>query len=447
MRTLRRFDAEDGGQMIVLGGLMLMTLLFAVGLAIDAGQLYVAKRTEQEAADAAAFAGAIVIFQGGANPPLATTVAAAITAATDDATRNGYTDGVNNTTVVINSPPTSGNYNGNLNHVEVIITRQVRTSLVPAESVLNPVRARGVAGSEPLNNGYAVIALNRGNTPNAFTDANNADIHLVGGGILVNSTSSSAATNSQTNCSRFTISTGTVDINGGSPSTWPSGCVPPFPSVNTSVPQQADPLAGFPKPSTAGLPLCPSLAACRDAFGNQNPGIYQVSLGGAGGTTLYLNTGIYILQGHGINEAGNADIQSCTPALQLPQNCIPGGVFIFNTLTNYPNPGGTCQGLTLAGNGQTNINPLTTGIYANFLFYQDPACTAGMSISGNGALSGFNAGGTVYLPSASVTFNGNNATLTGGQLIANTVNVQNGNLNITFSSGTSAQPVLPRLAE
>ncbi len=426
MRRFRRFlGADDAGQAVILGALMFLTLLFAVGLAVDAGQLFVAKRTEQEAADAAAFSGAIVIYQAG-------TAAQAISQATSVATKNGYTDGLASTTVAVNSPPTSGSFSGNSKYVEVIITRQVQTSLVPAQAALNLVRARGVAGAEPLNNGYAVMALNRGNVPGAFSAASNANIHLTGGGVLVNSTSSTAATNLQTTCANFTVSGGTIDINGGTSSSWPSGCTPPFPSVNTAVPQKPDPFAGFPKPSTAGLPTCTSLAACQDGSGNQIPGIYTVSIGGAGGTTLHLNTGIYILM-NGINAAGNADIQS-----------NPGGVFLFNTTTNYPAAGGSCGGISLVGNAVSTLNAMTTGPYANFLVYQDPACTAGMTIAGNGTFTGT---GTIYVPTAPFTFNGNNATLTGSQLVANTINVQNGNLNVNFNAGTTAQPVLPRLAE
>jgi hypothetical protein len=365
-------------------------------------------------------------------PPTSATITAAKTAAQDDATRNGYTDGVGNTTVVVNSPPTSGAFNGNVNYVEVIITRQVSTSLVPAQSQLNPVRARSVAGAEALNNGYAIMALNRGNIPNAFTDGPNADIHLSGGGILVNSTSSAAAANAQNTCSRFTITGGAVNINGGTSSAWPTGCAPPFPSVNTASPQQPDPFSGFPQPSTAGLPTCPTLASCQDLSGNQNPGIYQVSVGGAGGTTLHLNSGIYILE-QGINATGNADIISNA-----------GGVLLFNTTTTYPAPGVNCTGITLAGNAVSTLAPMTTIPYAGLLVYQDPACTAQMTISGNGTFTG---SGTVYLPSANFRFNGNNATLTGSQLIANTVDIQNGNLNINFNGGTTAQPILPRLAE
>src|SRR5438128_6813387 len=89
MNSFRRFfgrDDGESGQAVVLFAIMMLALLFAVGLAIDAGQLYSAKRTEQEAADAAAFAGAVVLYQQG-------TGAQAIEAARTDALTNGYVSG------------------------------------------------------------------------------------------------------------------------------------------------------------------------------------------------------------------------------------------------------------------------------------------------------------------------------------------------------------------
>ena len=163
MSGLRRFFGPhgEGGQAIVMVAIVFMALLFVVGLSIDAGQLFAAKRTQQEAADAAAFAGAVVLYQGG-------TVLQATQAAIDDAIRNGFTDGQNSTTVTVNGynyatsfAPTSGLYAGEspVKHVEVIIIRQVKTTLVPAEAAFNPVRARGVAGAEAANNGYPIMAL------------------------------------------------------------------------------------------------------------------------------------------------------------------------------------------------------------------------------------------------------------------------------------------------
>src|SRR5262245_34882207 len=86
MNAMRRFvREEDDGQAVVLFAILMLALLFIVGLAIDAGQLYSNKRTEQEAADSAAFAGAVILYQGGSG-------AQARTAAFEDALKNGYQD-------------------------------------------------------------------------------------------------------------------------------------------------------------------------------------------------------------------------------------------------------------------------------------------------------------------------------------------------------------------
>ena len=433
------FGRDDGesGQAVVLFAILMVAMLFAVGLAIDAGQLYSAKRTEQEAADAAAFAGAVVLYQGG-------TGLQAIEAARTDAQTNGYVSGggctlstpgtcydaATQTTVTVWWPPISGSYVGNIKHVEVEITRQVKTSLVPAEAAFNPVRARGVAGSEPLNNGYAIMALDRGNTCDAFTASSNGDLHLFGGGILVNSTCGSAASNDQNNAGRFTIqSPYTVDVTGNATGSWASIGI----TVNPGHNQIPDPFAGFPKPSTSGLPVCASLAACQDAFGNQNPGIYTVNLGGAGGADLTLNPGVYILKA-GMDTGGNANVTG-------------DGVFIYNTYSTYPSaPGATpsCQSVNLQGNAVMHFTAQTTGTWANLLVYQDPACSAEMKIGGNGTFDGT---GSIYIPSAHFRFDGNPSTLNGSQLIARTVDIQNGNITINYNPTTTAQPILPRLAE
>jgi hypothetical protein len=332
--------------------------------------------------------------------------------------------------VTVNWPPLVGVYVGNIKHVEVEVTRQVKTSLVPAEAAFNPVRARGVAGSEPLNNGYAIMALDRGNVCGSFNTLSNGDVHLNGGGILVNSTCSTAATNSQSSAARFTIqSPYGLDVTGNASGSWASIGIPVTPGHN----QVPDPFAGFPAPPTVGLPTCASLAACQDVSGNQTPGIYTVNLGGAGNTNMTMNPGIYILKA-GMDTAGNANVTG-------------NGVFIYNTYSTYPSAPGvspSCGFVNLQGNATSTLSAMTTGTWKNLLLYQDPACTNVMKIGGNGF---FNGVGSIYVPSATFTFAGNPSTLDGSQLIARTVDIQNGNITINYNPTTTAQPILPRLAE
>jgi Flp pilus assembly protein TadG len=439
MNAIRRFfgrDDGESGQAVVLFAIMMLALLFAVGLAIDAGQLFSAKRAEQEAADAAAFAGAVVLYQQG-------TGVEAISAARTDALTNGYSSGTclistpgvcfdaaTKTTVSVYWPPISGSYLGNNKHIEVVITRQVQTALVPAQAAYNPVRARGVAGSEPLNNGYAIMALHRGNVCGAFNASPNAEMFLYGGGILVNSTSSCAADNDQDNRNKFKVqSPYSLDVTGSYAGHWTDMGIPVNPGHN----QVPDPFAGFPKPSTSGLPVCTSLAMCQDGSGRQNPGVYTVNLGGSGNAALNLNSGVYILKA-GMDTSGNGDVNG-------------SNVFIYNTYSTYPlNPGASpsCGQLKITGNGTATLSATTTPPWANLLLYQDPACTVGAQLGGNGEFHGV---GSVYIPNAAFTFDGNNAEFTGSQLVARSVDIQNGNLTINYNPNTTAQPILPRLAE
>ncbi|HEX9495097.1 MAG TPA: Tad domain-containing protein [Candidatus Limnocylindria bacterium] len=449
-----------GGQAVVMVAIVFMALMFAVGLAIDAGQLYAAKRTMQEAADAGAFAGAVVLYQGGS-------VLDATTAALADTTKNGFTDGQLSTTVRVNGSaracdacsPTSGQYASEtpIKHVEVVITRQVRTTLVPAESQLTLVVARGEGGAEPLNSGYAIIQLDTSCTPGSLYVQNNVDIHLTGGGLMVNSCSSTSVTGVSpttdlTICATppapCTPNPYSVDLVGGAAVTWPASI-----AVHTGVPIQPDPFAGTPKPSNLksydgihDLPLNPGPVS---GTTNTYPeGIYRNQIDGNPGN-FYVCHGIYILQ----NGMGGDIYRDTNPAHIDTNTMTPcdGKVLIFNTTTTFPAAGGTCGGIGVGTNGNhpITLRPMdsipATGqqAYVNFTIFQDPSCTATMDVGGNQVLD---VGGTIYIPNALLKMEGNPSTIDGGQFVAKTLQIQNGNLNINYSAGVTAQPIQPRLS-
>ncbi len=433
---------SEGGQAIVMVAIVFMALLFAVGLAVDSGQLFASKRAQQEAADAAAFAGAVVLYQGGS-------VSQATAAAIADATRNGFTDGVSSTTVTVNGStvassngPTAGLYVGEspVMHVEVVIVRQVKTTLVPAEAAFNPVRARGVAGSESLNNGYPIMSLGTGCGTPGLTVSSNQNIHVYGGGIVTNSCAASAVTGFGSGqdlqiCASppaaCTPNSYTFAVVGGTTgNSFPAGV-----TVQTGTTAVADPFAGYPKPdgrSYNGVNTLPTNPGVIGGTSTYPEGIYTGTLSGA------LCHGIYILKGGGFN-----GISRDTNATHIDANtntACDGNVLIYNTMTGYPGTTGTCSGMS----GDSVIRPMTTGIYSYMTIYQDPTCTASLSESGSNTLD---ATGTLYLPNGTIDLNGNPATVVGGQLIAKQINVQNGNLTITYTATTTATPKLPRLAE
>lgn len=436
MSRLRGFFGTDGqgGQAIVLIAIMFMALLFAVGLSIDAGQLFAAKRTMQEAADAAAFAGAVVLYQSG-------TTAQASAAAVADATLDGFTDGVNSTTVTVNVPPTSGQYANEspARHVEVIIVRQVKTSLVPAEAAFNPVQARGVAGAEAYNNQHAIMVLDPtcpGGSTATLTASANVTLHVNGGDIWVNA-NCSTATSGFTTSSNFTLpSPYALNIVGNT-----SDSFPPSVAVNKGVTALPDPFAGFPIPdgkSYDGVHSLPTDPAHIAGTTTAVEGIYTTQL-----SAVALCHGIYILKGNGMG----GDITRDTNSSHIDPNTntpCDGRALIYNTMTNWPTATGTCAAMGADGNHPLTLQPMTTGLYAYMQIYQDKACSANLSITGTNTIS---AGGTIYMPSGTIALAGNNTDITTGQIVAKIINLQNGNFDITFAGTTTASPILPRLAE
>jgi hypothetical protein len=331
-------------------------------------------------------------------------------------------------------------------HVEVVIVRQVKTSLVPAEAAFNPVRARGVAGAETLNNGSPIMALNTSCAAPALTVSSNENIHVYGGGIISNSCNTSSAfgfTSGQdleicavlpASC---TPNSYTLSLVGGTTgNTFPAGV-----TVQTGVTAAADPFAGYPKPdgkSYNGINSLPTNPAQIAGTNTSVEGIYTSQL-----TNVNLCHGIYILKGAGMG----GDIGRDTNVAHIDPNTgtpCDGKVLIYNTTSTFPASTGSCSDMSESGNHPIVLRPMTTGSYANMGVYQDPTCTTSLSVGGSGSLD---IGGTIYVPNGAISFNGNGATIDGGQLIGKTIDLQNGNVTITYTAGTTAAPILPRLAE
>jgi Flp pilus assembly protein TadG len=300
------FDRDEGGQAIVLIAITLLGLLFAVGLAMDVGQLYNGRRTAQEAADAAAFAGAVIIYQQG-------TSTQAKDAAGMDAYLNGYcaAGGSNapgactsdsptsGTTVTIALPPTSGTRNNDSNCVAVTITTPVRTSLVPQQAGFTTVTARATGCYVPYSSDYAVVALDQTCTAGDVALQSNGSIVIHGGSIQVNSCGSPAADNSH----RAVISIDTgfeVDVVGtvDSAANWPTSTYP-------NKPVQADPFATKYPPTSADLATMTTYGTpqCTTSTGTINqPGIYTSD---AQSNCLFVFApGTYVFKGAGIRLTG-----------------------------------------------------------------------------------------------------------------------------------------------
>ena len=424
---MKKFVRREDGQVAVIFALTFMAMLFMVGLAIDVGTLFVAHRTAQEAADAGAFGGAIVINQNG-------NILQARTAAIADVTTNGFTNG-GLTTVTVNVPPLSGPHLLDPKYVEVIIATQVRTLLVPGQGTLNRVVVRGVAGAAPVNFGHAIMALNQ-NTNDSFL-IGNGNIDVTGGGIHVNSNACGPALKLASDGdinSPYTQVVGCVDESG-------PGDITPNPI--TGVPQEPDPFAGLAGPSTTGLTNYGEVNISSCGTFTLNPGIYEgMNLSGGSCTTVNLMPGNYIVRKKGINLSGDMTVQMHPTALPIE------GVMIYNTIEGYPSSSPTsCDKINFSGNGVLDIRASTTGTFAGMLIFQDRRCTAEMYISGNGEFHSIT--GSIYLPQAPFHISGNGTFATwNSRLIAQTFkNSGNADFQLHFDQDENARPIVPSLVE
>ncbi|HEX4743593.1 MAG TPA: pilus assembly protein TadG-related protein [Candidatus Limnocylindria bacterium] len=443
---MTRILREEGAQAIVLIALSMSVLLLGVGIAIDTGQLYAGRRAVQNAADSAAWAGAVVIqTAGSANGFTAATRTAAESAAIADALRNGYTI----TTSDVNTPPTSGTFREDPGFVEVNITADVSTTFFPGP---RSVTVRAVAGATRSGAGNAVHILNGGNVAATLDLTGAGRLDVTGGDIRVNSTASASiriASGGITTGTQATRAAGSPGISAGD-----AGQV--VPAVVPNQPAVADPFVTLPGPTTTALwgaayGTAPAVLIEQGAIDRNNnnnplvPGIYTGGIRIRGTSNVTMQPGIYVIRGgsggtdYGFTVEGSAQVNMASAT---------AGVLIFNTYSTFPATPGTtsCGQIDINTTGSVTLRPATAGSYAGIVIYQDRQCTTAdfARIRDTGAR---NITGTIYVPTAELRV-GDAASVTwNAQFVAFQYEGSATDVNLTFAPATSAGSRVPALVE
>ena len=413
----QRSHASERGQALILFVFGLAALMGFVGLAIDVGLAFVARREMVNAADSAALAGAARLVEGAP-------VSAAIAEAEKFAENNGYSDGAD-VSVAVNIPPTSGLNSGDSNFVEVVIEQEIGTFFAVALGRDTwEVTARAVAGVETQANAeYALISLNP-TASNALDLNGNATVTVNGAGVMVNSNHDHA-----------------IDLNGNAALTadvirvfggWRTNgnaTIDPIPTNAAPIP---DPLAALPVPAVADYTVQSASELRVDA--NQSvevdPGIFIDGIQVSGNGQLIMNSGIYFLRGGGLQVSGNGSVSG-------------NAVLIYVTCGSGSCPSGTSGDVDISGNGIVSLSPMTSGDWAGVTFFQDRNNNQNFRISGNG-LAGTS--GAIYARDARVEFNGNASTTV--QIIADTVrNNGNADISIVWDGGVTVESGGMKLVE
>lgn len=354
----------ERGQSLVIVAFALVSLLGMSGLAIDGGILFANRRHAQNAADAAAMAGAFAILQG--NDPIAH--------AYNRAADNDFDDNHSSNWVEVYYPPTSGPFAGDYDYVQVTIDSRVDTvfaQFVYAGELRNTVNAVAHAKPatvEPLLLGNAIVGLAESGCAVVWSHGNN-NTSVEGSGIHVNSDHPDCAFKAS-GSNHLDVSGGAISVVGGFEISG-SASVSPIPDTGAEV--LVEPVIP--------PPICSGNAVRDDGAGTFTPG-YTDDFKFTGGTWT-LEAGIYCVDGG--------------------FNVNSGTVITGHDVMIYIMSGD----VTWNGSATLNLDAPDDGQYAGMLIYQDPANSDRATINGN---SGSHFTGTMYFPSAEVQINGTGAT-------------------------------------
>ena len=451
--------SSERGQVLVLfaGGLVALFLIAA--LAFDVGVMYLERRDQQNAADAAALAGARYVLGAGSfvGTCAAGSTNPAVVAACDIAVANDD----QRADVTVKIPPQDGQFRRLPGHVEVQIntTKGSVFGGVIGKAVW-PVGVMAVAANQPgVTYPFGMLALN----------PTKCKAILISGTGTVNSESNVQSNSTGEGCgdgSNIGFSrtgSGTLNVEGPDATCRSGGelqdqgsgdlnCTPD--EYGFAIP---DPLAGLPAPvkpplapalktvvagvvnaTPPGVPdYCPGASnvsrqpdelAPRTCVLGQgtvagvaqagrtwilSPGLYPGGLNLKGGVTALLLPGIYWIGGGGFSAENNVSVISiesetnraaavCTPYVfgTPPTPCTGGGgILIYNS--TLPATGGAAGPITLGGGGATlNLQPYAYPFASStidLVIFQDRTVSLTVTLNGSDSQAA-NVRGIIYVP-------------------------------------------------
>ena len=348
---MKRQAASERGQVLILVVFGIAALFGVAGVAIDGGNLYADRRRAQNAADAAALAGALARINGQSWVETTYQVAE----------RNGYAKEGAGSVVEVHSPPVSGGYQGKIEFIQVRITTTIRTpfaAVVGTPQMHNVVEA--VARSKPAEylpmfNGAGVVSL----TPTSDCDDQKSFwIHaeqtfsIYDAGIFVNSFNPDCALIQQAN--------GSIRIHGEYPIKVVGGWQIAKPTLLTPYPPVHAAGVQYPPPFYMPDVGCGSKEATVSEDGSTLSSGNWGDLFPPKGVTN-LESGVYCLSGDFLMGSGSLQGNNVLIDMEYGQMHISGGVH----LDLKGRQSGTLAGL-LVYQPMTNKHPVVLNATADF---------------------------------------------------------------------------------
>ena len=343
------------GSIPVATALLLPLLLGFAGLAGDSGNVYLAKRRMQTAADAGAISAALELQRRAG-------VAEVVAAGKHDAALNGFAASGTR----VDTPPVTGVHATRPGYAEVRLAHAVPTHFMGLFGFPTvQVTARAVAGARP--DASCFLALNSKNVADAMTVTGAGEIAGEHCSIFVNG----SAPDTLSASGAMTIRADSIGVQSPSYRHDSGSAFLPTPQVAQAARQ--DPLAGLQAPGGGATQANGKLTGTGTHV--LQPGVYPGGIHLSGGMTVNFAPGIYVLRG-GFTVDGAVNLNG-------------SGVAFY---TQGP--------VTITGSGVLKLSAPEIGPMAGILFYGDRAKVTGKNEI-RGGVSGELAG-TLYFPSAAL---------------------------------------------
>lgn len=457
---------SERGQVVVLFALSIVAFLAVLALILDGGRVYSERRRAQNAADAAALAGARVLDLG---------AAAVLKAACDAAAANGFPDATcgpgGSVVKVLVSGPGVGKVAPDVldkfattpGYVQAAVVSSFKPVVAPLVGLQDfAASAFGVAVNIPgTGSPYTLLVLNPIDCA-TFQINGNTDLTVRGGSVMVDSGAawkapdvSCSSQNAATLVNNSTLTT-TDGLNQVVGSGDQGSATPPW----TPGSYATDPLSGWnpapPWPNIAGYtaiadqPGTPTAPRLWTGSGGQNafpdplpPGVVYGGIKVPSGTTLTLAGGTYVMAGGGFNWNGkvlaNGPITIILTKDPVCNSGSSGGCQKKSDAGNGDLPGGV-SGVGASGGSAALGTPATPVSGAqtlpnapnnSIIFYIDrdiAPCVGGgntnLNVGGGGTFF-IKKGSIIYAPCSTVKLFGNDANQ-GGAVIAYNISVLGG---------------------
>lgn len=362
LRT-REFVKSTAGSVAAIVAVSLPVVVGVMGLGIDVGHWYFARRSLQTVADAAALAAAMRYANGGDDLDVV---------ALADAQRNGFIGGA--PALTLNPPPATGPNTGDIKAVEVTVEEPAK--LYFASYFINrfEVRARAVAAAATPGE-FCVVGLEPSESK-AVELSGGANATL-GCGVAVNSRSASAlylSGNSSLDATPISMS---GDYQAGSNTALTS-------QPETGAPPVQDPYEDLTSPTPTA---CDHASSTTVNGGTLSPGVFCNGL--ALKNAVHLNPGVYIIDGGGLSMNAGAVVTGTDVTIILTDTALSGS------------GSGTVD---INGGASVTLAAPSTGPWAGVLFFQDRNAPSAVNKFNGGA--NLQLTGALYFPSQELQFTG-----------------------------------------